>query len=323
MFTKARHTTINGGTFTQHTHLLTSQSSSEPALFQLLEHSALGAAHNVQAHSTCHPETPSLRTVSDWMYSPHSSRKPVLWLHGPSQALNSSIVKYVADKCAQRGELAASFFFSSESTHPKQNGITHLVPTLDLQLARSPLRGFQRALLKVLYEDSSPLRQPIPMQVERLILEPLQGVTSPGPFLMIINGLDQCEGEENQHEVLAQLARIIQEPHNPLRFIITSMNAPHLRHAFDAPDLKAVSASSSIMVPPQMGEGEPVQMRQAAARAVALSWAVSAGLVEALSYYIYLTGRRQGTGMALNSFELPLVLPYFIFLIQCILSTPL
>ncbi|KAG6906417.1 hypothetical protein DXG01_014054 [Tephrocybe rancida] len=270
MFDKARYTTIHGGTFTQHTHLPAGQSSSEPALFQLLEHSALGATYDVQAHPPCHPGTPALRTVSDWMYSPRSSKKPVLWLHGASQALNSSIAKHVADKCAQRGELAGSFFFSSEPARPKQDSITHLVPTLALQLARSPLRGFQPALLTALHEDPTPIRQPIPTQVERMILEPLQGVTSPGPFLVIIDALDQCEGEENQREVLAQLARIVREPHNPLRFIITSANAPHLRRAFDASDLKVVSASSSIVVPPQLREGEPLQVGQAAAQAVAL-----------------------------------------------------
>ncbi|KAG6913757.1 hypothetical protein DXG01_004490 [Tephrocybe rancida] len=355
MFTKARHTIINGGTFNQHMHLPTSRSSSESgeyyhasafrvvacmaefalpeALFQLFQSSAQGAAYNEQVHPPCHPGHLTLRTVSDWMYSPHSSRKPVLWLHGPSQALNSSIAKHVADKGAQRGELAGSFF-SSESTRPKQNSVSHLVPTLALQLALSPLRGFQPGLLKALHEDPSFIRQPIPTQVERLILEPLQGVTSPGPFLVIIDALDQCEGEENQREVLAQLARIVQEPHNPLCFIITSTNAPHLRRAFDAPDLKAVSASSSLL-PPQMHKGEPLQMGQAAARAVALSWApsvalssalsvtfswaLSARLVEAFSCYItttYLAGRRQGTGAALNSFEFPLALPlsFFFFL---------
>ncbi|KAG6913898.1 hypothetical protein DXG01_003651, partial [Tephrocybe rancida] len=244
-------------------------------------HSAPTAAYDAQAHPPCHPGTPALRTVSEWMFSTRSSRNPVLWLHGPSQALNSSIAKHVADKCAQRGELAGSFFFSSEPTRPKQNSITHLVPTLALQLAFSPLRGFRPALLKALDEDPSLIHQSIPTQVERLILEPLQGLTSPGPFLVIIDALDQCKDEENQREVLAQLARIMQEPHNPLRFIITSTNAPHLRRAFDAPDLNAVSASSSIL-PTQMREGEPLQMWQAAAQAVALSCQVVEGFASAI-----------------------------------------
>ncbi|KAG6915842.1 hypothetical protein DXG01_009628 [Tephrocybe rancida] len=237
MFAKARHTTINGGTFIQHTHLLTSQSSSESALIQLLQHSALTAAYDAQAHPPCHPGNPALRTVSEWMFSTGNSRKPVLWLHGPSQTLNSSIAKHVATKCAQRGELAGSFFFSSESARPKQNSIAHFVPTLALQLALSPLCGFRPGLLKAMHKDPSITRQPIPTQVERLLLEPLQGKTAPGPFFIVIDALDQCEDEKDQHEVLAQLARIVQGPQNPLRFIVTSTSIPHLQHYFKPNEL--------------------------------------------------------------------------------------
>ncbi|KAG6908249.1 hypothetical protein DXG01_005583 [Tephrocybe rancida] len=146
MFTKARHITINDGTFTQYTHLPPNQSSSEPALFQLLQRSAPGAAYDEQAHPPCPPRTPALRAVSDWMFSPRSSKQPVLWIHGASQALNSSIAQHVADKCTQRGELVGSFFF--DSARPKLSNITRLIPTLALQLANSPLRGFQPGLPK-------------------------------------------------------------------------------------------------------------------------------------------------------------------------------
>ncbi|KAG6914141.1 hypothetical protein DXG01_002229 [Tephrocybe rancida] len=248
MFTKARYTTINGGTFTQHTHLPASRSSSEPALFQLLQHSAPGAVYDLQAHPPCHPGTTALRTVSNWMFSPRSSRKPVLWLHGPSQALNSSIAQHIADKCTQRGELAGSFFF--DSTRPKRSNITHFAPTLALQLALSPLHGFQPGLVKALQETPFVAHGAIPTQVEQLLLQPLRGASVPGPFLVIIDALDQCEGEENQREVLAQLARIVRAPRNPLRFIVTSADAPHLRRAFDEPELRAVSSSAGVATNP-------------------------------------------------------------------------
>ncbi|KAG6910931.1 hypothetical protein DXG01_005985 [Tephrocybe rancida] len=248
MFDKARHTTINGGTFTQHTHLPQSQSNTEPALIQLLQHSAPTAAYDAQAHPPCHPGTPALRTVSEWMFSPRSSRKPLLWLHGPSQALNSAIAKHVATKCALRGELTGNFFFSSQSARPKQNSIAHFVPTLALQLALSPLRGFQPGLLRAMHEGPPPplIRQPIPTQVERLLLEPLQGGTAPGPFLIVIDALDQCDGKEDQHEILAQLARIVQGPQNPLRIIVTSASAPHLRCYFKSNKL-AVSSRMDVV----------------------------------------------------------------------------
>ncbi|KAG6904155.1 hypothetical protein DXG01_012187 [Tephrocybe rancida] len=154
----------------------------------------------------------------------------ILWLHGPSPALNSSIAQYVAQKRAQRSKLAASFFFDS--------------------LALSPLRGFRAHLTKALHEDPFINCRSFPTQVERLLLEPLRGVSATPPFLVIIDALDQCEGEENQREVLAQLARIVRAPRSPLRFIVTSTNAPHLRRAFGQPELKAVSSIAAVATNP-------------------------------------------------------------------------
>ncbi|KAG6915021.1 hypothetical protein DXG01_013903 [Tephrocybe rancida] len=304
MFGKARHTTINGGTFIQHTHLPQSQNNSESALFQLLQHSAPTASYDAQTHPPCPPGTPALRTVLDWMFSPRSSQKPVFCLHGPSQALNSSIAKHVADKCAHRGELAGSLFFSSKSTRLKQNSITHLVPTLALQLALSPLRGFQPGLLKALHEDTFVTRQPIPTQVERLLLEPLQGVTQPpGPFLVVIDALDQCEGEENRREALAQLTRIVQQPQNPLRFIVTSPNAAHLRRAFHESGIHAIRSSAAITVP-QIRPREAPEIWQTAAIVLLRHAAESFGR-RVVRHPRALRGR------ALNHFELTLALPFF------------
>ncbi|KAG6916043.1 hypothetical protein DXG01_008667 [Tephrocybe rancida] len=246
MFTKARHIRIYDGTFTQHSHLPPNQSNSEPALFQLLQSSALGAAYDEQAHPPCPPRTPALRAVSDWMFSPRSSKQPVLWIHGASQALNSSIAQHIADRSTRRGELVGSFFF--DSARPQRNSITRLIPTLALQLASSPLRGFQPGLARALHEDPFITHRPIPTQLERLVLEPLRGATATGPFLVIIDALDACRAKEDQLEVLAQLTRIVRVPQSPLRFIVTSANTPHLHCAFDQPGLKAISSSCAVVV---------------------------------------------------------------------------
>ncbi|KAG6905089.1 hypothetical protein DXG01_005163 [Tephrocybe rancida] len=166
MLTKARNTTINGGTFTQHMHFPASESSSEPAQFQLLQHSA--------------PAT------------------------------------------------------------------SHFTPILALLLALSPLHESQPGLVKALQETPSVAHGALPTQVEQLLLQPLRGASVPGLFLVIVDALDQCEGEENQREVLAQLVRIVRAPRNPLRFIVTSANAPHLHHAFNEPEWKAVSSSTGV-----------------------------------------------------------------------------
>ncbi|KAG6914140.1 hypothetical protein DXG01_002228 [Tephrocybe rancida] len=159
MFTKARNTTINGGTFTQHTHLPASRTSSEPDT------------------------------------SPMPSRN-----HRPPHCIKLDV-----------------------------------------------LHGFQPGLVKALQETPFVAHGAIPTQVEQLLLRPLRCASFPGPFLVVIDALDQCEGEENQCEVLAQLVRIVRTPRSPLRFIVTSANVPHLRRAFDEPELKAVSSSTGVI----------------------------------------------------------------------------
>ncbi|KAG6904444.1 hypothetical protein DXG01_009893, partial [Tephrocybe rancida] len=67
-------------------------------LFQLFQFSAPGASYDAKAHPPCPPTTPALRAVSSWMFSKRCSERPVLWLHGPSRALNSSIAYHIADK---------------------------------------------------------------------------------------------------------------------------------------------------------------------------------------------------------------------------------
>ncbi|KAG6815909.1 hypothetical protein H0H87_010355, partial [Tephrocybe sp. NHM501043] len=97
MFEQAKNITINGGTFTQHTHV--------------------NSGHEA---------------ISEWMSSDEG--KPILWLHGKSRHLNSAIAQYMPQMFIDRKQLAGSFFFSK---HPKCNSIDHFTPTLALQLTFS------------------------------------------------------------------------------------------------------------------------------------------------------------------------------------------
>ncbi|KAG6863102.1 hypothetical protein C0991_008168 [Blastosporella zonata] len=149
------------------------------------------------------------------MFSTHNSKKPVLFLQGPltTPDFTSSIAQHLARKCEKRGELAGSFFFSS--TRPKCHSVDRFVVTLALQLSQN-IPGFHNGLVKSLNEDPFITQRPIPTQVERLVLEPLRNVTetSHGPYLVVVDALDKCEGKEQQSEVLAQIARIVRRRHD-------------------------------------------------------------------------------------------------------------
>ncbi|KAG6826118.1 hypothetical protein H0H92_001065 [Tricholoma furcatifolium] len=186
---------------------------------------ASGAPYDSQQYEECPcgPQTTiALDVFEKWMYS-QGGRKPVLWLHGQSPAFTSSITQHLSRQCAKHGELGASFFFNP--ARPRCGSINHLIPTIAFQLSLS-IPCFYSGLIEAMEEDPYVMNRPLALQVERLILRPLKGVTAKGPFLIVIDALDECEDEEDQREVLTEVLRIANTPRNPLRFVITSSSAP-------------------------------------------------------------------------------------------------
>ena len=72
----------------------------------------------------------------------------------------------------------------------------------------------------------------------QLIVELVQSLsassTSPIPFLVIIDGLDECQGNDAQSLVLKNVLDLIHQHHLPLKFLIVSRPEPHIRHMFSA-----------------------------------------------------------------------------------------
>ncbi|KAG6808756.1 hypothetical protein H0H92_003002 [Tricholoma furcatifolium] len=225
MFHRSRNILINGGTFTVHTHVETNGSEYSNSLLHLMHASAPGAAYDSQQYPRC-PRGPhttaAFNAIEKWMFS-EAGEKPILWLHGQSRTFTSSIAQHLSKQCAKRGELAASFFFSSEQ--PKCSSVNHLITTIALQLSLS-IPNFYSGIVEVMEDDPFIMNRPLPIQVERLILRPLKGITAKGPFLVVIDALGRCKGEENQREFLTQVLRIVNLLRNPLRFVITSSFAP-------------------------------------------------------------------------------------------------
>jgi hypothetical protein len=80
-------------------------------------------------------------------------------------------------------------------------------------------------------------------QLRRLILEPYitnslseekinVPSTSQQPFLVIIDGLDECQGNRNQCTVLEHVAMLVNAHYLPLTFLIASRPEPHIVDAF-------------------------------------------------------------------------------------------
>ena len=111
-----------------------------------------GAAYDSQERfpaPRCHPGTRTelLNKIEEWIGAGAGrGAMDLLWLHGPAGAGKSAIAQTVAEICAERGQLAASFFFSRSS--PDRNALKHLFPTIAVQspcLLLLNTRSFRRS----------------------------------------------------------------------------------------------------------------------------------------------------------------------------------
>jgi hypothetical protein len=61
------------------------------------------------------------------------------------------------------------------------------------------------------------------VQLKRLIVEPIKLLsTLPQSRIIIIDGLDECDGLDSQSDVLSLVAEVARDPNVPIRFIIAS-----------------------------------------------------------------------------------------------------
>ena len=208
-----------------------------------------GAAYNSQERSPpsrCHlgTRTELVSKIKEWIGDRRDAKK-LLWLHGPVGAGKSAIAQTVAETCAGRGQLAASFFFSRSS--PDRNSLKHLFPTIALQISLSSPRKRQK-LQEILRKDpyiSHRVSGSIDLLVSLFCDQPgtLPGgqATLSSPFLVIIDGLDECQGNNDQSLILSHIYDLVDKHRLPLRFFITSRPESHIRETFDEPAMSTVT----------------------------------------------------------------------------------
>ena len=174
-----------------------------------------------------------------------------MWLHGPAGAGKSAIAQTVAETCAKHGQLAASFFFSRSS--PDRNVLKYLFPTIAVQISLSSIH--KRQTLKNLLQDDDPYiahraSGPIDLLVSLFRdpsdMLPESPTTLSSPFLVIIDGLNECRGNDDQSIILSHIHDLVDKHHLPLRFLITSRPEPHIRETFDEPTMSSVTKVVSV-----------------------------------------------------------------------------
>ena len=204
-------------------------------LARVLEASAKDAAYDSLGRhppSKCHPGTRRyiLKTIERWISN--TAESGVFWLHGPAGAGKSAIAQTICETSAERGHLLASFFFMRGS--PDRGTIRNFIPTLAFQVGMSRT-NLRQPIGNALEADPGILHRSTSRQLLKLIIEPLQSSTpsQSAPFLVVIDGLDECEGKDHQSQILSHISELVTKYRLPVRFLIVSRPEPHIKHFFD------------------------------------------------------------------------------------------
>ena len=213
----------------------------------------MGAAYNSQERDPaprCLPGTRKevLEETDTWVKAGNDG-KSILWLHGPAGAGKSAIAQTVAETYARRGELAASFFFAR--TVAGRNTLKHLFPTIAAQIAFSSPEKRQR-LDKILKNEPC-IAERVMGSVDLVagLFKGRPSLVPSSPFLVVIDGLDECQGRDDQRRALEQVSHMVNTQHVPLRFLIVSRPEAHLCDAFEELHPDAIAGKLSLYGDPK------------------------------------------------------------------------
>ncbi|RXW12221.1 hypothetical protein EST38_g13633 [Candolleomyces aberdarensis] len=208
----------------------------------LLENIAPNALHDSRARfdpPKCDEDTrvEVIQELVDWIQD-RDAPQHLLCMTGAAGAGKSALQQTVAELCSGSNTLGSAFFFSAGD--PTRNDLTHIVPTIACQIGlhNSALRD---AIAKAVEKDPLIFDKTIKIQMDTLVVTPFKRVCASGeldrntfPHAILIDGLDECSGEENQAELLSTIKYCLLDNDLPFRIFLASRPEWAIRSTLDS-----------------------------------------------------------------------------------------
>ncbi|KAJ5683401.1 Vegetative incompatibility protein HET-E-1 [Penicillium macrosclerotiorum] len=191
-------------------------------------------SHADEQHAQCHPETrvSLLQKIEQWADDPEA--ECVFWLNGRAGTGKSTISRTVAQSFSSKGSLGGSFFFK-RGERDRDNPAQLFTSIASQLISRVPLLAADVGAS--MEADPAIVCKALRLQFEELILEPLRKL-NPAAYhgrsiVLVIDALDECEGDHNIRAILGSLSRGGQSPYIPLKAFVTSRPELPVRLGFN------------------------------------------------------------------------------------------
>ncbi|KAJ7812423.1 hypothetical protein B0H13DRAFT_508754 [Mycena leptocephala] len=183
----------------------------------------------------CHPHTRIAvqNTIQVWAADTEYLAPSVMWLYGPAGAGKSAVAQSMAEHWAATNQLTASFFFGRWRAGGGSG--KSLFPTIAYQLAlHTP--GLRHSIGLAVEADPAICDKALEPQFQTLIVDPISLLpTIPStPYLVIIDGLDECDSKPMQSRIIKLISQALVEYGLPMKFLLCSRPEPHIRETFDS-----------------------------------------------------------------------------------------
>jgi hypothetical protein len=196
--------------------------------------SAQGAAFDAytdELNVRCHPGTriDLLHQIREW--AEDSKGKCIFWLNGMAGTGKSTISRTVAQSFANNGQLGASFFF--KRGEGERGNATRFFTTITAQLKRTVPQLIPH-IRSAIDEQPEIGAKSLEEQFERLIFRPLLQLdqVSISPLVLVVDALDECNGDRNIREILRLLAQMRELTTTHVRVFLTSRPELPIRLGF-------------------------------------------------------------------------------------------
>ncbi|KAF7345847.1 putative nwd2 protein [Mycena venus] len=123
------------------------------------------------------------------------------------------------------GRLGGSFFF--KRGHATRGNAKVLFATLAYQLALHD-RRLEGPISRSAEHDTSVVGRSMDVQLRKLMVEPSQSLNDTTPLILLIDGLDECEGAHTQQTILSLIGNVVRQHPSTFRFLVASRPESHI-----------------------------------------------------------------------------------------------